>query len=79
MRHELHEFGPFTVELWEAGDKIKWTMMDILHGNHRIRTCREPVTLEAMKQDAKIWLVSATARWQSQAKDWDQSHTSTSA
>lgn len=79
MRHELHEFGPFTIELHEepSDTGMVWTRLTIAHGRTLIRRCRELMSLEEMKRDAKRWLFSATARWQSQAADWDETQTST--
>jgi len=78
MRHELHEFGPFTVEVWEESEgnnvavkaQVKIVGSILLH-----RKSYEP--FDTVKAGVKETLADAAKRWQYQVDSWDQTQTST--
>ncbi len=78
LRKELHEFGPFTIEIWESDrhGKIKVNAEAKIMGWLMFFRCREE-PFDDIKAGVKEMLIDAMKRYQRQCEAWDNTQTST--
>lgn len=75
LRKESHEFGPFTVEIWECPNGQVAAEAKIMGWLMLFRKRNDP--FDTVKADVKEILIDAMRRYQRAAQNWDSTQTST--
>ncbi len=75
LRSETHEFGPWTVEVWEC-DNGQIALQASIFGAVVMFRKRDE-SFDEVKKTTKEILIDAARRYQWAATNWDQTQTST--